>query len=347
MVIFACRMKRHHRTLASLVVVIVFALLVIAGAQEGMGNITPNETAAGMNLTNGNVTPQQNIVEIVNVTEDLSTLNTALEGTPLFETLQGSGPFTVFAPTDAAFDSLPAETRDALLQNASRNVTGQQNVTQMQNVTQTQNQTGNLTQQQNMTQQQNVTQQQNMTQEQNMTGILLYHVVAGNYSEMDLTNLTTLQTLQGENITIGTADGNLTVNNATVERTIPASNGFVHIIDAVLMPGEANVTPNETPPSGQTANVSLVITNESVTPTTITVPAGSQVSLTLENQDLDDERNVVVYRADNRDDILFQSTMIPAGNTEEFTFFAPEEPGTHTFEVGPEPDTVIGEFIVE
>jgi uncharacterized surface protein with fasciclin (FAS1) repeats len=56
-----------------------------------------------------------NIVETANATADLSTLVKALQAGALVETLSGSGPFTVFAPTDLAFDELPAETLAMLL----------------------------------------------------------------------------------------------------------------------------------------------------------------------------------------------------------------------------------------
>jgi uncharacterized surface protein with fasciclin (FAS1) repeats len=55
------------------------------------------------------------IVEVAEAAGDFSTLLTALEAAGLVETLQGDGPFTVFAPTDEAFAALPEGTLDALL----------------------------------------------------------------------------------------------------------------------------------------------------------------------------------------------------------------------------------------
>ena len=40
----------------------------------------------------------------------------------------------------------------------------------------------------------------------------------------------------GGNVTIGVKDGKITVNGANVIATIPASNGIIHVIDAVLLP---------------------------------------------------------------------------------------------------------------
>jgi uncharacterized surface protein with fasciclin (FAS1) repeats len=55
------------------------------------------------------------IVDIAAGDEQFSTLVTALQAADLVETLQGEGPFTVFAPTNDAFDKLPKGTLDSLL----------------------------------------------------------------------------------------------------------------------------------------------------------------------------------------------------------------------------------------
>jgi uncharacterized surface protein with fasciclin (FAS1) repeats len=62
---------------------------------------------------------EQNIVEIAQGDENLSTLVTAVSEAGLVDTLSGDGPFTVFAPTDAAFEKLPAGTLDSLLADPS------------------------------------------------------------------------------------------------------------------------------------------------------------------------------------------------------------------------------------
>lgn len=55
------------------------------------------------------------VVDIAAGNDDFSTLVAAVEAADLVETLQGDGPFTVFAPTNAAFEALPAGTVDTLL----------------------------------------------------------------------------------------------------------------------------------------------------------------------------------------------------------------------------------------
>ncbi len=57
----------------------------------------------------------KDIVQVASEAGTFTTLVAAVKAAGLAETLQGSGPFTVFAPTDAAFAKLPAGTIDALL----------------------------------------------------------------------------------------------------------------------------------------------------------------------------------------------------------------------------------------
>ena len=56
-----------------------------------------------------------NIVAVAQGNGDFSTLVSAVTAAGLGETLSGPGPFTVFAPTNAAFDKVPAATRDQLM----------------------------------------------------------------------------------------------------------------------------------------------------------------------------------------------------------------------------------------
>ena len=59
--------------------------------------------------------PNKNIIENAVNSQDHTTLVAAVKAAGLVETLQGPGPFTVFAPVNAAFDALPAGTVDSLL----------------------------------------------------------------------------------------------------------------------------------------------------------------------------------------------------------------------------------------
>ncbi|USH03594.1 fasciclin domain-containing protein [Grimontia kaedaensis] len=64
---------------------------------------------------------KQNIVEIAAGNPDFSTLVAAVKAAGLVETLQGPGPFTVFAPTNEAFAKLPAGTVESLLKPENKN----------------------------------------------------------------------------------------------------------------------------------------------------------------------------------------------------------------------------------
>jgi uncharacterized surface protein with fasciclin (FAS1) repeats len=62
------------------------------------------------------------IVDVASSTDGFSTLTAAITAAGLTETLSGTGPFTVFAPTDAAFAALPAGVLDALLLPANKDL---------------------------------------------------------------------------------------------------------------------------------------------------------------------------------------------------------------------------------
>ncbi|MGC9453732.1 MAG: fasciclin domain-containing protein [Phycisphaerae bacterium] len=64
--------------------------------------------------------PTMDIVETAVAAGKFNTLTAALEAAGLVSTLKGDGPFTVFAPTDAAFDKLPAGTVEDLLRPENR-----------------------------------------------------------------------------------------------------------------------------------------------------------------------------------------------------------------------------------
>lgn len=69
-----------------------------------------------------------------------------------------------------------------------------------------------------------------------LAAILTYHVVAGKVMSTDLSDGMTAATVNGAEITIGT-EGGVTVNEANVTAAdIEASNGVIHVLDAVILP---------------------------------------------------------------------------------------------------------------
>jgi uncharacterized surface protein with fasciclin (FAS1) repeats len=71
--------------------------------------------AATVDVGGAAMYPQKNIVENAVNSKDHTTLVAAVKAAGLVDTLEGKGPFTVFAPTNAAFDSLPPGTVSMLL----------------------------------------------------------------------------------------------------------------------------------------------------------------------------------------------------------------------------------------
>ena len=149
--------------------------------------------------------PNKNIIENAVNSKDHTTLVAAVKTAELVETLKGEGPFTVFAPTNEAFEKLPKGTVETLLMAENK---------------------------------------------AKLQSILTFHVVAGKVSAMDLmkmikdgngkAELTTVNggtlsaMLKGKKVELKDAAGNLsTVTIADVNQ----SNGIIHVIDAVVLPG--------------------------------------------------------------------------------------------------------------
>jgi uncharacterized surface protein with fasciclin (FAS1) repeats len=142
------------------------------------------------------INAQNTVVDIIVNSANHNTLEAAVIAAGLAPTLSGTGPFTVFAPTDAAFAALPAGTVAALLADPS----------------------GALTK------------------------VLTYHAVSGTALSSSLTNGQTIVTINGKSVTVNITASGVFINNAKVTvADIVASNGVVHVIDAVLIPPAVTV----------------------------------------------------------------------------------------------------------
>jgi len=93
-----------YRTFVSGIAALAMAAAVTVGAQE--------KTAM---VGGAAMYPSKDIVDNAVNSKDHTTLVAAVKAAGLVETLKGAGPFTVFAPTNAAFDKLPAGTVDTLV----------------------------------------------------------------------------------------------------------------------------------------------------------------------------------------------------------------------------------------
>jgi len=136
---------------------------------------------------------EKTIVGIAVGADNFKTLVAALKAADLVEALDGKGPFTVFAPTDAAFEKLGKETIEAVLKDKEK-----------------------------------------------LTSILKYHVVSGKVMAEDAIKLDgkDAKTLSGKTFKIEVVDGGVVLNGKVkvIKTDIKASNGVIHVIDAVLLP---------------------------------------------------------------------------------------------------------------
>jgi len=136
------------------------------------------------------------IVDVAVEAGDFTTLVAAVQAAGLVDTLSSEGPFTVFAPTDAAFAALPEGLVEKLLLPENLDV---------------------------------------------LVSILTYHVVSGTVLAADVA-AGQVTTVQGEAITLAT-EGGVTVNGANVVAVdVLASNGVIHVIDAVILPPSLDIS---------------------------------------------------------------------------------------------------------
>ena len=163
-------------------------------AVTATASATPTSTTSSAARTptgTGATTAAGTIAEVAASNPNFSILASALEATGLDTTL-GGGEYTVFAPTDAAFNELLATTglsADRLLQ------------------------------------------------AKELAQILQYHVVSGLIESGDITNGQRATTVQGQPVTFEVKDGSVYINGAKVTiADIPASNGVIHAISAVILP---------------------------------------------------------------------------------------------------------------
>lgn len=147
----------------------------------------------------------KNIVDNAVNSKDHTTLVAAVQAAGLVDTLKGTGPFTVFAPVNSAFEALPAGTVDTLLKPENKTM---------------------------------------------LTNVLTYHVVAGNMDSKAIMKAikkgngkAMLKTVAGGELTASMDGSTLVLTDAkggmsrVTIADVKQSNGVIHVIDTVLMPG--------------------------------------------------------------------------------------------------------------
>lgn len=169
MLLFACNNKQETETTT----------------EESSGSLVAGQEAVIDDMS------QKDVVKLAIGSADHTTLVKALKQADYVNDLSNAGPFTVFAPTNAAFDKLPEGTLDGLMKDEKK---------------------------------------------ADLQNILEYHVALGVYKPDYFSDGQVVGMANGSNVTIGVKNGKLTVNGANVVASIPASNGIIHVIDAVLLP---------------------------------------------------------------------------------------------------------------
>jgi uncharacterized surface protein with fasciclin (FAS1) repeats len=101
-------------------VIIAIAAVVVIGGGVMLATRKDDTKKDAKTETTQQQASEKNIVQTAISDPQFSTLVTALQTAGLVDTLSGEGPFTVFAPTNEAFDKLPAGTLDALLNDPAK-----------------------------------------------------------------------------------------------------------------------------------------------------------------------------------------------------------------------------------
>jgi uncharacterized surface protein with fasciclin (FAS1) repeats len=159
-------------------------------AEEGRAAGGTGDPAPGQALV-VDETSTPNVVRIAVGSPDHTTLVAALQAAELVDPLANVGPFTVFAPTNAAFGKLPAGTVDNLVKPENRS---------------------------------------------QLVNILYHHVTTSALELSFFSEGQSLNMVSGGRVVITRRDGDTYINDAKVLGSVRASNGWVHVIDGVLLP---------------------------------------------------------------------------------------------------------------
>lgn len=170
-------------------------------------NATGNAAAASGPVTVGGapMEPNKTIVANASASKDHTTLVSAIKTAGLEQTLSGAGPYTVFAPTNAAFEKLPAGTAESLMKPESKGAL-----------------TGILTY-------------------HIVPGVVLAEDLRRSIQRGN--GKTELATVNGGRLTATDANGTILLTDANggqarvTQADVVQSNGVIHVVDGVLTPG--------------------------------------------------------------------------------------------------------------
>ncbi|MBL0309905.1 MAG: fasciclin domain-containing protein [Bacteroidetes bacterium] len=184
-------MKKTISIFALIIALFSFNSCNTASTEQPAASSESAEAAGGGQSSVQDDQSEPDVVKIAVGSKDHTTLVAALKAAEYVDVLSNAGPFTVFAPTNEAFDKLPAGTLEGLLKPEAK---------------------------------------------KDLRNILEYHVFVGGIKTENMKDGQVLNQANLDNVTIGVKDGVYTVNGAKILASIPAANGIVHVIDAVLLP---------------------------------------------------------------------------------------------------------------
>jgi uncharacterized surface protein with fasciclin (FAS1) repeats len=172
------------------------SLILLLAACESKNSTTTESEATEAPALEGQAAvaddvSQKDVVKVAIGSPDHTTLVTAVTAADLVNTLSNAGPFTVFAPTNAAFEKLPKGTVEDLLKPENK---------------------------------------------EKLATILQHHVMTSALAADFFQDGQTMGMVDGTNVTFTVKGADVFVDGNKILGSIRASNGWVHVIDTVILP---------------------------------------------------------------------------------------------------------------
>ena len=177
------------------VLYVLFFAALMASCTSTTGDSAATESTDNVALTGQEGVKddesQKDVVKVAIASPDHSTLVTAVTAADLVTSLSNAGPFTVFAPTNAAFEKLPKGTVEDLLKPENKS---------------------------------------------KLETILQHHVMTSALAADFFQDGQSMGMVDGSNVTFTVKDGATYVDGNKILGSVKASNGWVHVIDTVILP---------------------------------------------------------------------------------------------------------------
>jgi uncharacterized surface protein with fasciclin (FAS1) repeats len=192
-------MKKINLTITLLAVLAIFIVSCNGGEKKQTIENTSTEeveTGQGQSAVKDTVSAA-NVLQVAESLDDFKTLVVAVKAAGVEDALVNTGPLTVFAPVNAAFDKLPAGTVENLLKPENKS---------------------------------------------QLAMILKNHVAPANYPDTQLSKEAKkgrkLYMASGKYLVVEEKEDGIYVGGTKILKTVQVSNGWIHVIDNVLVPAE-------------------------------------------------------------------------------------------------------------